>query len=63
MGDKDFERVDDLGQRDRAVGLPFLDVFFGLDKDDKVLVGTFVVDLGHCVFASRHPDGSLVWEN
>jgi hypothetical protein len=45
VGNKDLPAVDDLGERDRLVGLPVTDGLGRLDKDNVVVVVSLEVDL------------------
>jgi len=45
MGNKDLEAADNLGERNRLVGLPVTNGLSRVDKDDVVVVGSLEVDL------------------
>lgn len=61
MGNEDLPAADDLGERDRLVGLPVTDGLGRVDKDNVVVVGTLEVDLD-LSSVSSHIDGCLVCE-
>ena len=54
MGHKDLESAHDLGERDRAVILPFLHRLDIVDHDDKVFIFALVVDFGLGAGSASH---------
>lgn len=55
VSEEDLERRDELSQGNRSIALqPGLVLLNILNKDEKVLAGALVVDLGLCALASSH---------
>jgi hypothetical protein len=54
VGDEDFERADDLRQRDALVRLPVLCSLCIVNKDEEILVLALEVDLDLVCFAASH---------
>jgi hypothetical protein len=54
VGDEDFERADDLRQRDALVRLPVLGSLCIVNKDEEILIRALVVDLDLVCFAASH---------
>ncbi len=56
MCDKNLERGDKLGERNARVTLPLLIHVGVIDKDEKIVMDTFKVDLMLCKLSAGHDE-------